>query len=134
MRDKEFDLSDQALSNALAIIQASGKNLSYENQLMINEQFRHNQNALNLLRDIYHSQNIPTVHIDKMLYSPGAMIDHFEKLSSQTFALDGNINSLASEISKLAKHEGAESFQSTPDETQFINSIRQASGLQSNEL
>lgn len=133
MREREFDLSDLALSNALAIIQASGKNLSYENQLKINDQFRHNQNALSTIRDIYVANGINPVHIEKLLISTDSMIDHYERLSSQTFALDGNLNNLAREVNNFAKIEGVE-ISTTPDENGFINSLRKSVNLETTEI
>lgn len=132
-RNKDFDLLDPALTNALAIIQAGGKKLSYENLEKINENFRHNQNALHTLKDIYENQGISTSQIDRMIYNPEQMITNLETLSNRIFTTDGNLNFLASEVSKFAQFEGVQ-FVSTVDEIGMMDQFRKSAGLQTNEI
>lgn len=128
-RDAVLDLSNPALTNALALISTIGGGLSFDQAVKINANFVHDQSALRSLKAAYQAKGLTNAGaIDSLLYSADDVIDNLEDLAYKGLVQDGSINTFANALSKLAALEGLMT-ERMPDVQGAEAALRAAAGL-----
>lgn len=126
MRDETLDLSNPALSTALTLIQAAGGEPSHDQAVSINQNFKHDQQALRAIYSAYGRKDIGG--IVKMMYNPDEVIAELKKLADDCTIREGSVNFFASRLAKFAAIEGVELI-ANPDDRGTMEAMRRGAGL-----
>lgn len=125
-RDESLDMSNPAFSAALALIQAANGEPTPEQARAIHENFKHDQQALKALRDVYKGKDIGG--ISGMIYDLDEVIGGLKELANNCTVKEGSVNFFASRLAKLAAIEGVD-LVTNPDERGTMEAMRQGAGL-----
>lgn len=125
-RDETLDLSNPALSTALALIQAAGGEPSHDQAVSINQNFKHDQQALRAIFSAYGQKDLGG--IKGMMYDIDEAIDGLKELAHNATVKDGSVNFFASRLAKLAALEGVELI-ANPDDRGTMEAMRRGAGL-----
>ncbi len=125
-RDAVLDLTNPALSTALALIQAAGGAPTHEQAAQINQNFRYDQSGIRAIYSAYGQKDIGG--IGKMMYNVDEVIDGLKVLANDCTIKEGSVNYFASKLSTFAAIEGVE-LPTTPDERGYDESFRKGAGL-----
>ena len=106
-RDRVLDLSNPALTNALALIEAIGADMSEEEAVGINQNFFYDQKGLRALRSSYlaHGVNSPG-NLDLLIYNLNDRIDELLGLAEGGTLGHAIMYGFTERFSKLAALEG----------------------------
>jgi hypothetical protein len=128
--DQPIDLEDQKLTNALRVIDLAGNKLDYSRAKQINESFRGNPAALEILSSVYDKLGVPDHGglNELLLPKPKLVLDSLVENSRNVYHNEGSINRMAQAVGKVAALVGAE-FNNSVDPGGFDAAMRAGAGL-----
>lgn len=122
------DLGDIRMTNAIQIIQASGKSLKPEMARQLVNEFAGDQTALTMLQGIFASASYDG-GLDSMIYNvESAFMEASNGIQDHFTSQDGSMNYVARRIAVIAKGEGVD-FPTVFDSTEVDRYARKAAGL-----
>ena len=125
----KINLANPALTNALKLIELSGKEISTETVNKINATFAGDQSALRALQGVYKAAGVVyDGGLEKQIYEPEMAYDTLKEFAYHSIMREGSLNDMAGAVSRLAKLEGID-FPQMIDETGANNVMRRAAGL-----
>jgi len=110
----QFDLGNPALTNALKLIEISGKNLSYANVAGIIAQFPDDQASMRQLQTALKARDIIDGGLDKLIYNAGEAIDTLKQYASWVVAGKESTFIFGVQVGKIAKLENIDFPQGEP--------------------
>lgn len=125
-RDETLDMSNPAFGAALTLIQTANGEPSHEQARAIHANFKHDQQALKALRDVYKGKDIGG--ISGMIYDLDEVIGGLKELANNCTVKEGSVNYFASRLAKLAAIEGVDMV-ANPDERGTMEAMRRGAGL-----
>lgn len=125
-RDAVLDLTNTALNTALVMIQAVDGAPAHEQAAQINQNFKHDQKALQAIYSAYGQKDIGG--IASMMYDVDSTVEGLKELANDCTVKEGSVNFFASRLAKIAALEGVE-LPKTPDERGYDESFRRGAGL-----
>ena len=124
-----LDLSTPEFTAALKLIEMTGKNLDTEVASKMLSNFVGDQAALRALQPVFKSRGLYDTNLNNLLYEIGSTFEKLRELTDGAFMnLDGSINALSAEISRLAAKEGLE-FPRFVDQAGFEAAAWRGAGL-----
>ena len=125
-----IDLTDPRLSNAVAIIQASGSGINYDTAASLVREFTGDQTALRLLQSVFSGVGANMDGgLSKMIYDPeAAFANATAEIRDHMLSADGSINRAARAVAVIAKGENVD-FPEQFDSGEIDRAARRGAGL-----